>query len=94
MTEAVCRSTLLSIQGGFLIKVQVVLIGYLKKYSPPQGDGTVEISEAATAREIIEYYQMNPGEVGLVTVNQKVIDINTPLSPGVELVLYPLLGGG
>lgn len=77
------------------IEVRLTLVGYLKKYDPSGAHTvSVQVGRAALVADVIRELSIDPGEVGLIMVDQRITGVDTPLTPGAAVKLYPLLSGG
>lgn len=55
---------------------------------------TLEVEESATAGEVAEMLSLNPGLVGLVTIDGIQQNMDARLSPGCRLCYFPPMSGG
>jgi sulfur carrier protein ThiS len=76
--------------------IEVRLYAVLRKYSvqSPNGMINMEVPEATSVQELIEMLDINIDEVKLVMVNGKNTDLDTILSDGDRIGLFPPVGGG
>ncbi len=75
--------------------VTVTLYGNLRRYLPPgQERVELELPEAATIRNVLEAVGIDPGEVGLTTIGDRVVSEELELWPGAGVDIFAIIGGG
>lgn len=76
--------------------IEVRLYAVLRKYGvqSPNGMINMEVPEATSVQELIEMLDINIDEVKLVMVNGKNTELDTILSDGDRIGLFPPVGGG
>lgn len=75
--------------------VTVRLYGNLRKHLPPGKERVeLELPEGATIRSIFQAIGIDPGEVGLTTVGDRVVSEDLELWPGAGVDVFAIIGGG
>ncbi len=77
--------------------VSVKLFATLRKYLPENAvnkTATLELSDQATANEIITQLAIPDGHIHLILINGKHSAEDTPLSEGAVVSFFPPIAGG
>ncbi|MGQ9674138.1 MAG: MoaD/ThiS family protein [Chloroflexota bacterium] len=75
--------------------VTVRLYGNLRKHLPPgQERIELELTAGATVHHVLEAVGIDRGEVGLVTVGDRVVSEDLELWPGAAVDIFAIIGGG
>lgn len=70
-------------------------MGNLQKYALADEQTTVIIlAKPVIVSNVINYFNIKPGEIGLVLLNNKYVDVEALIPPGSEVKLFPILAGG
>jgi sulfur carrier protein ThiS len=79
------------------MQVRITLYGSLRRWLPPAASGisaSVSVDEGTTILDLMNSLAI-PHESGLMIMrNGSRCPIDTPLAPGDEIVLAPMVGGG
>jgi sulfur carrier protein ThiS len=79
------------------MEVHITLYGSLRRWLPPCASGIsadVAVSEGATIADLMDSLDI-PYQSGLMIMRNGLrCPIHTPLAPGDEVVLAPMVGGG
>ena len=78
------------------MKVNVKLFATLRKYLPSQAKHQVslELSDDATIRQVLDQLSVPEPDVAFVFVNSKREELDHTLSDGDELGVFPPIAGG
>jgi molybdopterin converting factor small subunit len=74
------------------LKIEVELFGQLD--TSRQGKRFIEVSDRSTARQVAELLKLEPGTIGLVTIDGVQQKMDARLSPGCRLCFFPPMSGG
>jgi len=72
--------------------IQVELFGQLAVNRPRRH--TLEWTQGMTAREAAHKLELDPEEIGLITIDGVQSELQDPLSPGCRLCFFPYVSGG
>jgi molybdopterin converting factor small subunit len=77
------------------VTVTVKLFAALKKYLPPEKeDITLTLARGSTVQDAIAAVKIPPEHAGMLVVDDTYVEVNTPLSEGMQLSVFPPLAGG
>ena len=77
------------------MKLKVKLVSIFAKYAREDEDGLTRIEVPATVRGLAKYLGLPINRVRIVTVNGRQGDLQTTLSDGDEVYIFPpAIGGG
>ncbi len=74
------------------MKIEVELFGQLD--TTRKGKRSVEVDDRSTARQVADLLNLEPGSIGLVTIDGVQQKLDSQLSPGCRLCFFPPLSGG
>lgn len=74
------------------MEIEVELFGQLD--TPKQGKHLIDIADRSSARSVAELLKLDPGRIGLVTINGVQQKLDAPLTPGCRLCFFPPMSGG
>ena len=74
------------------MEIEVELFGQLD--AGRQGKRLIDIDERSSARALAELLKLDPGRIGLVTINGVQQKLDAPLTPGCRLCFFPPMSGG
>ena len=81
--------------GKMRLKLKVKLVSIFAKYAKEAEDGHTWVDGPARIRDLAEYLELPMKRVRIVTVNGKQGDLETVLSDGDEVYIFPpAIGGG
>lgn len=77
------------------MRVTVLLQGGIKELTG-QNDTRIELTDSTlhTVTDVFNVITLNPGDVGFVICDNKLMDWNDPLQDGMTLAIFPVIGGG
>lgn len=77
------------------MRVIVLLRGGLRELLD-QGNERIEITAPSLheVKDILEIIKLNPGDVGFVICENKLLDWSDKLQDGMTIAIYPVVGGG
>lgn len=79
-------------------KITVNLYGGFESYSPEgkRKGNKIKIYEndISRIRDIIQYFNIPPEEVQVILIDGKHADLNSKISAGSKVSVFPLVGGG
>lgn len=78
------------------MKKIVIKLHPVFKYCSPHSSGIelMSLPDDAKISQVLELLGLNHGEVGLVLVNDEIVDENYCVPEGAIIKLYPVFGGG
>jgi molybdopterin converting factor small subunit len=74
------------------LEIEVELFGQLD--ATRQGKRSIEVNDRSTARQVAELLKVEPGLIGLVTINGVQQKLDASLTPGCRLCFFPPMSGG
>ncbi|WP_291323563.1 MoaD/ThiS family protein [Desulfonatronospira sp.] len=74
------------------MQIQVSCYATLARFTPQ--DGTLEVEQGSTARDLIRYLQVPEDDVKIIFINGKSSDPDNPLNDQDRVGIFPAVGGG
>lgn len=77
------------------MRVIVLLQGGIRDLSD-QGSNRIELVDPSLyeVKDVLNRITLNPGDVGFIICDNKLMDWNDKLQDGMTIALYPVIGGG
>ena len=69
------------------MKIEVELFGQLD--TTRKGKRSVEVDDRSTARQVADLLNLEPGSIGLVTIDGVQQKLDVPALPGMPAMLFP-----
>ena len=77
------------------ITISVKLFATLKKYLPPGNEGLkLTLPAGATVQDAIDALKIPREHAGMLVAGDTYVEVNTPLTDGLQLNIFPPLAGG
>ena len=77
------------------MKVKVKLMSIFSQYSKSDKDGNTSVKDSGTVMDLVKELGLPPEQVRILTVNGRQSDLNTVLSEGDTIFIFPpAMGGG
>ena len=77
------------------MKVKVKLMSIFSQYSKSDKDGNTSVKDCGTVMDLVKELGLPPEQVRILTVNGRQSDLNTVLSEGDTIFIFPpAMGGG
>ncbi|PWB56254.1 MAG: hypothetical protein C3F13_01570 [Anaerolineales bacterium] len=74
------------------MKLSVELFGQLSPLSPRRQ--TLDVADSATVQDAVSLLGLNPGEIGLITINGVQSELRDQIPADCRLCFFPYLSGG
>ncbi|MHC1761234.1 MAG: hypothetical protein AB9917_17325 [Negativicutes bacterium] len=77
------------------MRVTVLLQGGIKELSG-QSINRIELTDPALheVKDIFNIVKLNPGDIGFIICDNKLMDWSNKLQDGMTIAIYPVIGGG
>jgi molybdopterin converting factor small subunit len=78
------------------VTISVKLFATLKRYLPAGNtDGiTLTLPQGATVQDVVDALKIPRDHAGMLVAGDTYVEINTPLTDGLQLSIFPPLAGG
>jgi molybdopterin converting factor small subunit len=78
------------------VTISVKLFATLKRYLPAGNtDGiTLTLPQGATVQDVVDTLKIPRDHAGMLVAGDTYVEINTPLTDGLQLSIFPPLAGG